>query len=188
MGKIIYSLSVSLDGFAEGPDKSLDWVIIDEEIHTFFNEQSRGLGGFLYGRRIYELMVAYWPTADLDPSAPAVEAEFARIWRDTPKIVFSQSLEKVEWNSRLVRGELAEEVRKLKAQSGNDLGVGGPTLAASLMELDLIDEFYIVVNPVILGSGTPFFPILKEKVNLRLVGTRTFGSGVVMLHYQRAEK
>jgi dihydrofolate reductase len=187
MGKIIYSLSVSLDGFAEGPDKNLDWVIIDEEIHTFFNEQSRGLGGFLYGRRIYELMAGYWPTADLNPSALPVEAEFARIWRDKPKIVFSQSLEKVEWNSRLVRGDLAEEVKKLKAQPGNDLGVGGPTLAASLMELDLIDEFYIVVNPVILGSGTPFFPVMREKINLKLVETRTFSSGVIMLHYQRVE-
>lgn len=187
MGKIIYSLSVSLDGFAEGPDKNLDWVIIDEEIHTFFNEQSRGLGGFLYGRRIYELMAGYWPTADLNPSALPVEAEFARIWRDKPKIVFSQSLEKVEWNSRLVRGDLAEEVKKLKAQPGNDLGVGGPMLAASLMELDLIDEFYIVVNPVILGSGTPFFPVMREKINLKLVETRTFSSGVIMLHYQRVE-
>lgn len=188
MGKIIYSLSVSLDGFAEGPDKSLDWVIIDEEIHTFFNEQSRELGAFLYGRRIYELMVAYWPTADLNPSALPVEVEFARIWRDKPKYVFSQSLEKVEWNSYLVNGDMAEEVKKLKDQSVKDLGVGGPTLAAALMELNLIDEFYVVVNPVILGSGTPFFPVVKEKVNLRLVGTRTFGSGVVMLHYQRAEK
>ena len=187
MGKIIYSLSVSLDGFAEGPDKSLDWVIIDEEIHTFFNEQSRGLGGFLYGRRIYELMAGYWPTADLNPSALPVEAEFARIWRDKPKIVFSQSLEKVEWNSRLVRGDLAEEVKKLKAQPGNDLGVGGPTLAASLMELGLIDEFYLLVNPVILGSGTPFFPVMREKINLKLVETRTFSSGVIMLHYQRVE-
>lgn len=95
MAKIIYSLSVSLDGYAEGPDKNLDWVIIDEEIHTFFNEQSRDLGAFLYGRRIYELMAAYWPTADLNPDTLAVEAEFARIWRDKPKIVFSKSLEKL---------------------------------------------------------------------------------------------
>lgn len=188
MGRIIYALSVSLDGFAEGPDKNLDWVIIDEEIHTFFNEQSRDLAAFLYGRRIYELMAAYWPTADLNPSALPVEAEFAQIWRDKPKYVFSQSLEKVEWNSHLVKGDVAEAVNRLKTQSDKDLGVGGPALAATLMELGLIDEFYLLVNPVILGSGTPFFPATREKIALRLVETRTFKAGVVMLHYQRIEK
>ncbi|MCL4267534.1 MAG: dihydrofolate reductase family protein [Anaerolineae bacterium] len=188
MRKVIYSMSVSLDGFVEGPNKNLNWVIIDEEIHTFFNEQAREMGAFLYGRRIYELMADYWPTADLNPSAPAYEAEFARIWRDKPKIVFSQSLEKVEWNSRLVRGNLTEEVKKLKAQPGNDLSVGGPALAATLMELGLVDVFYLVVNPVTLGSGTHFFPAMRGKINLRLMGTRTFDSGVVMLHYQQSEK
>ena len=185
MGKIIYSLSVSLDGFAAGPDKNLDWVIVDEEIHAFFNAQSRETGAFLYGRHMYELMVAYWPTADLDPSALPVEVEFAQIWRDRPKYVFSQSLEKVESNSHLVKGDVAEAVNRLKAQSDKDLGVGGPTLAATLMELGLIDEFYLLVNPVILGSGTPFFPPTRKKIHLRLVETRTFNAGVVMLHYQR---
>ena len=187
MRNIIYSMSVSLDGFASGPNKNLDWVIIDEEIHTFYNDQARECDAFLYGRRIYELMAAYWPTADLNPSAPAYEVDFAHIWKATPKIVFSKTLDKVEWNSRLVRDDLAEEVKKLKAQPGKSLGVGGPTLAASLIQLDLIDEFHLMVNPIVLGSGTPFFPALDKPVKLKLVETRIFASGVVYLHYQNGK-
>ncbi len=183
MRKIIYSMSVSLDGFVESSEKGLDWVNIDEEIHTFFNNQSRECDAFLYGRGMYELMSAYWPTADLNPSASAVEVDFSRIWKATPKIVFSQTLDKVEWNSRLVKGDLAEEVQKLKAQPGKPLGVGGPTLAASLIRLGLIDEFHLMVNPVILGSGTPFFPPLAHPLKLELVQTHTYDSGVVYLHY-----
>src|SRR5512147_2524110 len=150
MRKLVYSMSVSLDGFVETRDRSLDWVIIDEEIHTFFNEEARQHGAFLYGRRLYELMAAFWPTADHDPSAPAYVAEFARIWRDKPKIVFSQTLDRVEWNSRLVKTDVAEEIRRLKAQPGQDLEISGPTIAASIMPLGLIDEYQLVVNPVVL--------------------------------------
>lgn len=183
MRKIIYSFSVSLDGFVEDAQKSLDWVHIDEEIHTFFNDQSRGLDAFLYGRTMYELMSAYWPTADENPEAHAVEVDFSRIWKTTPKIVFSKTLEKVEWNSRLVKGDLVEEVKKLKAQDGT-MGVGGPTLAASLIQHGLIDEFHLMVNPVILGQGTPFFPALAQPLKLELVETRRFEQGVVYLRYQ----
>jgi len=183
MRKIIYSFSVSLDGYADGPNQNLDWVTINEEIHTFYNRQSEGLDAFLYGRRIYELMSAYWPTADENPSAHPVEVEFSRIWKATPKIVFSNTLERVEWNSRLVKGDLAEEVKKLKAQPGKPLGVGGPTLAASLIRLGLVDEFHLMVNPVILGSGTPFFPTMDQPLNLKLVQSHTYDSGVVYLHY-----
>lgn len=188
MRKVIYSLLVSLDGFVETPDRKLDWVLMDEELHTFANEQERELGAFLYGRRMYELMSSYWPTADTNPSAHAVEIEYARIWVDKPKFVFSRTLEKVDWNSQLVRGNLHQEVLKLKEQPGKDLGVGGTGLAAALMQLGLIDEFRPIIQPVILGSGTPFFPALNSVTNLRLVETRTFGSGVVFLRYQVAEK
>lgn len=188
MRKVIYSLMVSLDGFVETPDHKLDWVLIDEELHTFANEQERELGAFLYGRRMYELMSSYWPTADADPSALAFEIEYARIWKDMPKFVFSRTLEKVEWNSRLVRGDLHQEVLKLKAQPGRDMGVGGAGLAAAFMQLGLIDEYHLIIQPSILGSGTPFFPGSDRAINLRLVGTRTFRSGVVFLRYQVAEQ
>ena len=186
MRKVIYSMLVSLDGSIETPSRSLDWHLIDEEIHQFVNDQQAALDTYLYGRRLYELMAEYWPTADANPAAPGYEAEFARLWRDMPKIVFSKTLEKVAWNSRLVRGNIAAEVARLKARPGKDISVGGPTLAASLMRLGLIDEYQLFVHPIVLGGGTPFFPALDDPITLRLVETRTFGSGVVYLRYQRA--
>jgi dihydrofolate reductase len=185
MRKVIYSMGVSLDGFVEGPNRELDWSTPDEELHKFWNDQAREIGTFLYGRRLYELMAEYWPTADEDPSAPDYVVEFARIWRDKPKVVFSTTLQKVDWNSRLVRDNIAEEVTKLKSQPGKDLEVGGPTLASTFMQLGLIDEYRPVIHPFVLGGGTPFFPAVDHAISLRLVETRTFGSGVVYLHYQR---
>lgn len=187
MRKIIYSLSVSLDGFVEDAQKSLDWVHIDEKIHAFFNDQSRGLDAFLYGRTMYELMSAYWPTADENPDAHAIEVDFSGIWKRVPKLVFSDTLDHVEWNSRLLRrDDLAKTAQTLKAEPGNDLGVGGPTLAGALIRLGLVDEFHLMVNPVVLGRGTPYFPPLDHKIPLQLVETRPFSGGVMLLRYQLA--
>jgi dihydrofolate reductase len=183
MGRLVNSMSVSLDGFVETPSRSLDWVLIDEELHAFFNAEAREMNAFLYGRRMYELMVDYWPTAETDPAATPAMLEFARIWRDKPKVVFSRTLERVEWNSRLVRDDAVGEVARLRAQPGYDIDVGGPTLAASVMRAGLIDEFRLFVHPVILGAGTPYFPALEDRIALRLLETRTFGSGVVYLRY-----
>jgi dihydrofolate reductase len=177
-------MSVSLDGFVETPSRSLDWVLVDEELHAHFNEEARAMSAFLYGRRMYELMVGYWPTADSDPSAKPVELEFARIWKAKPKIVFSRTLERVAWNSRLVRDEAVAEVARLKATPGFDMGVGGPTTAAPFMRAGLIDEVRLYVQPVILGAGTPFFPPLEDRVGLKLLETRLFASGVVYLRYE----
>jgi dihydrofolate reductase len=182
--KLIYSMMVSLDGFVETPGRSLDWVLMDEELHSFANEQARELGTFLYGRRLYEVMAAYWPTADADPAAPAYLLDFARIWKGTPKLVFSTTLEQVGWNSTLVKHVDPDEISRLKQQAGSDIDVGGPTLAATFMRLGLIDEYRLLVHPVILGSGTPFFPAMEDRIALQLVETRTFGSGVVYLRYR----
>jgi dihydrofolate reductase len=184
MGRLIYSMSVSLDGFVNTPSRSLDWVLIDDELHSFFNDEARETSAFLYGRRMYELMVGYWPTAEADPSATPAMLEFARIWKDTPKIVFSRTLARVEWSSRLVRDDAAGEVARLKAQPGFHMSVGGPGTAATLMRLGLIDEYRLFVHPVILGAGTPFFPALEDRIGLRLLETRTFGSGVIHLRYE----
>ena len=184
MGRLVYSMSVSLDGFVETPSRSLDWVLVDEELHSFFNDEARTMSGFLYGRRVYELMVDYWPTAETDPSATPAMRRFARIWKDTPKVVFSRTLDRVDWNSRLVRADAAAEVARLKAQPGFDMDVGGPMIASTLMRAGLIDEYRLFVQPVILGAGTPFFPALEARVGLKLLETRTFGSGVVYLRYE----
>jgi dihydrofolate reductase len=188
MRKVIYSMSVSLDGFIETPDRKIDWVIVDKELHTFFNAQAREMGAFLFGRRMYELMVDFWPTKDAGSSKLDYIVEYAHIWRDMPKVVFSKTLDKVEWNSRLVRDNIPEEIAMLKAQPGRDLSVGGPTLASTFIQLGLIDEYQLFVNPVVLGSGTPFFPPLDKPVSLHLVESRTFSSGVVYLRYQAGGK
>ena len=182
--KLIYSMTVSLDGFIAGPGGEIDWSAPDEELHRFHNQQTRELGALLCGRRLYEVM-AYWETADENPSAPDHELEFARIWKALPKVVFSKSLEKVAGNARLVRDGAAEEVAKLKEQPGKDLAVGGAGLASTLMKASLIDEYRLFVSPVVLGGGTPYFPALDERINLELVETQTFGSRVVHVRYRR---
>ena len=186
MGKLIYMLNVSLDGFVETPDHRLDWTMVDDELHQWFNDQTRALDASLYGRGLYELMADYWPTARSDPSATATEREFAQLWLDMPKIVFSSSLERVEWNSRLVRGDAGEELARLREEFDGDLDVGGATLAASFIRRGLVDEYRMVVHPVAIGSGTPFFPPLDSPVPLRLTETKVFHSGVTYLGYTRA--
>jgi dihydrofolate reductase len=183
--KVIYSIGVSLDGFIAGPNGEIDWSAPDEELHRFHNEQTRELDAHFCGRRLYEVMV-YWETADENPLAGEPELEFARIWQDLPKIVFSTTLESVEGNARLAEDGIAEEVARLKEQPGRDLAVGGADLASSFIELGLVDEFRLFVSPVVLGGGTPYFPALKERIELELVETRTFGSRVVYVRYRRA--
>jgi dihydrofolate reductase len=186
MRKLIYSMGVSLDGFIAGRAGEIDWSAPDEELHRFHNQQVRELGAHLCGRRLYEVMV-YWETADQNPSASGYELEFAGIWKALPKIVFSQTLERVEGNARLVREGAVEELSKLKEQPGKDLAVGGAALASTFIKLDLIDEYRLFLSPVVLGGGTPYFPALSERINLEPVETRTFGSRVVYLRYRRLE-
>jgi dihydrofolate reductase len=186
MGRLIFSMSVSLDGFVDTPAHSLDWVRVDEELHRVFNEESRTVGTSLYGRRMYELMTGYWPTAERDPDGTPATIEFARIWQATPKVVFSRTLESVAHGARLVRDDAVAEVARLKADADFDMDVGGPTLAGALIAAGLVDEYRLYVHPVVLGAGTRFFPALVDRVELELLETRTFGSGVVRLSYRTA--
>lgn len=186
MRKVIYSFSVSLDGYIEGPDGGIDWASPDEELHRHFNETEREVGAAFYGRRLYENMSGFWPTAAENPSASPQEIEYAGIWKHMPKIVFSKTLDRVGWNSELLRGGIAEKVAAMKAQPGKNMSVGGASLASAFMNLGLIDEFRLYVHPVILGSGKPMFQGVERRIDLRLVETTTFGSGVVLLRYERA--
>ena len=186
MGRLIFSMSVSLDGFVDTPAHSLDWVRVDEELHREFNEESRSVGTSLYGRRMYELMTGYWPTADRDPDATPATLEFAKIWQAIPLVVFSRTLESVAHGARLVRENAAAEVARLKAEADFDMDVGGPTLAGSLIAAGLVDEYRLYVHPVVLGAGTRFFPALEQRADLELIETRTYGSGVVLLSYRTA--
>jgi dihydrofolate reductase len=187
MRKVVYCLNVSLDGFIENVNGSLEGFNPDEELLRFFNEQEREFDVQLYGRRIYENMAAHWTSAHTKPSASAHEIEYAHIWQSIPKLVFSKTLHQVGANARLVSDKIAEEVSALKAQPGKDMVVCGAGIAASFMQLDLIDEYRLLVHPVVLGGGKAMFPALDRMMNLRLIETRRFGSGVVLLRYQRAD-
>lgn len=184
MRKVIYLMNVSLDGFVEGPDGKFGWSQPDEEVHRFHNLQAQDMGAFLYGRRMYETM-AGWQTMEDNLSMPDYILEFARIWKQKPKIVFSTTLKSVGENCRLARGDIAAELANLKHQPGGDLGVSGPSLASAFARLGLIDEYQLVVSPIIVGSGKPYFPALNSEIRLRLVETRTFQAGAVYLRYLR---
>ncbi|WP_393097546.1 dihydrofolate reductase family protein [Streptomyces sp. LN325] len=185
MRKIVLMMSVSLDGYIEGPHGEIDWHRVDAELHRHFNEEISRFGALLDGRVTHELMAAYWPTADEDPASTPTEAEFAGIWRDIPKIVYSRTLERADWNTTVVRDVVPEEVRVLKEQPGGDLGLGGADLAAAFLRHDLVDEFRIYVHPVLIGAGKPLFPQADALTALQLTETRTFGNGVVLLRYER---
>ena len=184
MRRLIYSMTVSLDGYIAGPDGAIDWSVPDEELFRFHHQQVQEIGVHLCGRRLYETMV-YWETAEESPLA-AEHVEFAQIWKSLPKVVFSTTLESVMGNTRLARDGVGEEVSRLKEQPGKDIGVGGAGLAGACMKLGLIDEWRLFVSPVLLGGGTPYFPMLDDRINLELLETKTFGSRVVYLRYRRA--
>jgi dihydrofolate reductase len=181
-GRVLYSLSVSLDGFAATADGSIDWVIVDEELHQAFNDESRETPVFVHGRHMHELLHDYWTGALDDPDIGPVEREFAEIYRDARKIVCSRTLDAVAPGCELVRDDAVGTVARLRDE-GLSVGVGGPTLAASLLRAGLLDEVTAHVNPVVLGGGLPFLPPLPTTMGLRLVGERRFGSGVVSLRY-----
>lgn len=186
MMRVVFGLNVSLDGFMEGPNGELEWSFPGEELHRYFNKLAEQSDLYLYGRRIYELMAEYWPMADERPGAPPHEVDFARIWKGAPKIVFSRTLEKVDWNATLKREVVADEIRELKEAPGEEIDLGGAELAGTFMRLGLIDEYRVFVHPVVLGSGKRMFSPSANAIALRLLETRTFEGGVALLRYERA--
>jgi dihydrofolate reductase len=183
MRKLIYSMTVSLDGYIAGPDGAIDWSVPDEELFRCHTQQIEDTGVHLCGRRLYETMV-YWETAEEGPLA-ADYVEFAQIWKALPKVVFSTTLEGVVGNTRLATDGVGEEVSRLREQPGKDIAVGGAGLAGACMRLGLIDEWRLFISPVLLGGGTPYFPTTEDRVKLELVETKTFGSRVVYVRYRR---
>jgi dihydrofolate reductase len=183
---VIFSMSVSLDGYIAGPDGDIGWAAPDAELMRFHNEQTREIRAQLCGRGLYQDMLP-WETADQTRSGP-LELEFARIWTAIPKVVFSTTLDHVTGNARLATDDVATELARIDRGDGGDGGVvsaGGARFAASLIRRDLIDEYRMFVNPVVLGGGTPFFPPLDKRLDVELVESRTFGSQVTYLRYRR---
>jgi dihydrofolate reductase len=181
MRKVIFAMSVSVDGFIETASGDISWGSPDPELAHHVIDRESTIDTHLYGRRLYETMFPYWPKAADDPSATKFDIEYARIWKEKRKIVFSKTLSQVGGDCQLFRGNISEEINKLKAQSGKDMFVGGPNLASTFMKLGLIDEYWLYVHPTILGSGKPMFPHLSKRINLKLIDTHRFGSGVVHL-------
>jgi dihydrofolate reductase len=180
MRRVIVSNVVSLDGFFEGPNKEMDWIILDEEFFSYAKDMLRSAGTLLFGRTTYLHMAGYWPFATKD--------EIADHMNNLAKVVFSGTLEKAEWNnSRLVKTDAAEEVLRLKQQPGKDMVIlGSATLASFLLQRGLIDEYRVILNPVLIGAGNPLFKGIKQTLRLKLQQTKLFASGVVVLYYQKA--
>lgn len=186
MRTVTYSMGVSLDGYIVGPDGSFDWTAPDEELFRFVTDEIRQVGVHLLGRRLYETML-YWETADQDPSLDDSMLEWAAIWKALPKVVFSTTLPTVHGNARLVSGGLTEEIERLRAEPAEgDIAIGGATLAAEAAASGLIDEYRPRVYPVLVGGGIPYSPRREQRVDLELVETRTFSSGVVYLRHRVA--
>ena len=186
MRRVTYSMGVSLDGYIVGPDGDFNWTAPDDEVFRSWIDEIRDVGVHLLGRRLYETML-YWETADEDPSLDDSKLEWAALWKDLPKVVFSTTLSSVQGNADLASGALAEEIERLRAEpdEGN-IAIGGATLAAEAAASGLIDEYRLRVYPVLVGGGIPFFPRHERRVDLDLVDTRTFGSNVVSLRYRVA--
>jgi dihydrofolate reductase len=183
MRKIVLVSAVSLDGFFEGPDRDISWHCVNEEYSRHLNEQFRLMGAFLFGRVTYELMTDSWSTAEPNPDLSPAMADFAGIWHGMPKIVFSRTLMQAGGNTTVLHDVVPEKISALKEQPGGDMILSGATLASAFLRHGLIDEFRIYVHPVVLGNGRPLFQSPAVRMNLRLEGTRTFGNGVVGLHY-----
>jgi dihydrofolate reductase len=177
--KLIVSNVMSLDGFFEGPNKKFDWFVPDEEFLDYAKDLLRSVDTILFGRTTYEHMAAHWPSAPRD--------EIANAMNNLPKVVVSRTLKNVEWNnSRLIQGDVAEEISKLKQMPGKDIVIfGSATLASSLLQLDLIDDYRVILSPILLGGGSPMFTNMKHRINLKLAGTKLLKSGVVVLYYQK---
>ena len=186
MRKVFLFNMVTLDGFFEGPNQDISWHHVDEEFNEFAIDQLNEIGTLLFGRVTYEGMASYWPTELAKEDDPAV----AGLMNSLPKIVFSKTLDKAEWeNTRLVKENVIEEVSKLKQEPGKDIAVfGSSNLAVTLAEHSLIDEYRVMVNPVFLGDGTTLLKGINHKLNLKLIKVRTFNSGNVLLYYAPEEK
>ena len=182
MRKIILCNMMTLDGYFEGLDQNIDWHQVDEEFNSFSEDQINSVDAILFGRKTYDLMESYWTTPEALTNDPII----ANLMNAKTKIVFSRTMTKAGWNNtRLIKDNILSEIKEIKRKPGKDLIIfGSANLASTFRELDLIDEYRIVINPVILGQGNPLFKTSTEQLNLNLIKTKTFNSGNVLLYYE----
>jgi dihydrofolate reductase len=180
MRKLIAAINMTLDGFCDHTA-----MIADDELHQHYNELLRNAGTLIYGRVTYQLMESYWPTVVKNPTGNKPTDEFAVLIDNISKIVFSHTLKNVEWkNAKLAKGNIKEEVLELKQQPGKDIFVGSPSLIVAATNLNLIDEYHLVVHPTMIGKGLPLFKNINDTINLKLLKTKTFSSGSIALYYE----
>jgi dihydrofolate reductase len=192
MRKIFLHIMVSLDGYIDGPDGEMDWHFVDAEFEDYVNDMLGSIDGIIFGRKAFELLAQYWPAVEADPAiaadapVPAARVETARLMNRLPKYVLSNTLRRTEWaNSYIVGGDIAAEAAKLKAMPGKDIALfAGSGAAMSFLRAGLLDEIKLVVNPVVLGGGTPLFSGGYARSNFRLLSTRPFRSGAMLLDYR----
>lgn len=186
MRKLFVFNLVTLDGYFEGSNREIDWHNVDAEFNEYAIDMLNSVDTLIFGRVTYELMASYWPTADAIKNDPIV----AEMINALPKIVFSKTLEKAEWNNtRIVKADIEEEIKKMKKHPGKDMALlGSGSILSQFARQGLMDEYRIMVNPIVLGDGKPLFKGLKDRLNLKLTKTRTFGNGNVLLYYQPVEK
>ncbi|AVH21520.1 dihydrofolate reductase family protein [Nocardia cyriacigeorgica] len=191
MRKLTFAMNVTLDGYIAAPGDDLGWSggegpdsSASDELFGWWSDRVATTGLALYGRKLWEAMSSHWPTADRQPGATPAEIEFARRWRDMPKVVFSSTTKTVDWNTRLVTSDPVSEITRLRSEDGGPMDIGGATVAAAAMRAGLIDEYVLVTHPVLVGGGTPFFTTLDNWVTLNLVETRTFPGGVLLTRYE----
>jgi dihydrofolate reductase len=183
MAKLIYSAITSLDGYVADEDGKFDWSVPDEEVHAFVNDLERSVGTYLYGRRMYKVMVA-WENREAFADQQSVIRDYAEIWGDADKVVYSKTLEAVSSSkTRIERGFDADAIREMKARAVRDLSVGGPELAAQAIEAGLVDELHLFVSPILVGGGKQVLPD-GVRLELDLLGERRFDNGVIHLHYR----
>jgi dihydrofolate reductase len=186
MRKLVFFMHTSLDGFVAGPNGELNWIKVNEEIFDFVATMTDKADAALYGRVTYEMMQSYWPTAGDQPNASKHDKEHAAWYKKVSKVVLSKTLsEKGLSNTTVIGDQLADKINKIKQQEGKDILIfGSPTASHSLLRQGLIDEFWLFVNPIILGQGVPLYKGVMERTQLKLIEARTFGCGVVALHYE----
>lgn len=187
MRKLIFFMHTSLDGFVAGPKGEMNWIKVDEELFDFVGEMTDGADTALYGRVTYEMMQGYWPTAGDEPDASKHDIEHSKWYNKVSKVVLSKTMnDDGLFNTTIISDNLTENINEIKKQEGKNIIIfGSPGASHSLLGLGLIDEFWLFVNPILLGEGKPLFKNINRHIPLKLVESKTFASGVIALHYAK---
>jgi len=187
MRRLVLFMHISLDGFVAGPNEEMDWIHVDDEMFEYAGKQTDMADAALYGRVTYQMMESYWPTAADQPNATKHDIQHSKWYNNVTKIVVSKTLSQNNLvNTKIISGSIADEIKKIKQQPGkNIIMFGSPSVVHVLMHDNLIDDYWLFINPLLLRTGIPLFKNIKDRINLKLLENKVFDSGVIVLHYER---